>query len=38
MVYGATLRVKEGQEVKAGDVLLDWTPSRARFSRRCAGR
>ena len=26
VVYGATLRVKEGQAVQAGDVLLDWDP------------
>jgi DNA-directed RNA polymerase subunit beta' len=26
VVYGATLRVNEGQNVRAGDVLLDWDP------------
>ncbi len=26
VVYGATLRVKEGQVVHAGDVMLDWDP------------
>jgi DNA-directed RNA polymerase subunit beta' len=26
VVYGATLRVKEGQTVRAGEVLLDWDP------------
>ena len=26
VVYGATLRVKEGQTVQTGDVLLDWDP------------
>ncbi|HEB90325.1 MAG TPA: DNA-directed RNA polymerase subunit beta' [Deltaproteobacteria bacterium] len=26
VVYGATLRVKEGQSVRPGDVLLDWDP------------
>ncbi|MCA9506178.1 MAG: DNA-directed RNA polymerase subunit beta' [Spirochaetaceae bacterium] len=26
VVYGATLRVQDGQTVRAGDVLLDWDP------------
>ncbi len=26
VVYGATLRVREGDEVKAGTMLLDWDP------------
>ena len=26
MVYGAHLKVDEGQQVKAGDVLLEWDP------------
>jgi DNA-directed RNA polymerase subunit beta' len=26
VVYGATLRVKEGSKVKIGDLLLDWDP------------
>jgi DNA-directed RNA polymerase subunit beta' len=26
VVYGATLRVKEGQTLRAGEVLLDWDP------------
>jgi len=26
VVYGATLKVNEGQHVKVGDVLLDWDP------------
>ena len=26
VVYGATLRVKEGQAVRVGEVLLDWDP------------
>jgi len=26
VVYGATLRVKEGQAVRTGEVLLDWDP------------
>jgi DNA-directed RNA polymerase subunit beta' len=26
VVYGATLRVKEGDELKAGTILLDWDP------------
>jgi DNA-directed RNA polymerase subunit beta' len=26
VVYGATLRVKEGQMVRTGEVLLDWDP------------
>ena len=26
VVYGATLRVREGARVKAGDILLDWDP------------
>ena len=26
VVYGATLRVKEGDQVSAGTILLDWDP------------
>ena len=33
LVYGAHLRVKEGQEVTPGTVLADWIPSRCRSFR-----